>query len=250
MKLYFKNLLFSLRPSEENIKKADKIRYSCYMIPLLVPFLQELCQEQMLEKEIEAKIQDKLRALTEWKANSNGSLTCLLKEIGGCGSSLLELKCIFSESWLSDLREKAEALLERYDFVKLPDMSTHCTCFNSSNWVDCESEKIRKAACRVESDDNYIYCPDAEEIQQEELEHFQQHWFKGQPVIIRNVLNFTLGLSWEPKIILHALHERSKIKDESNLFAVKAIDCLNWSQAGMHIYRFFRGYTKGWIDNS
>lgn len=176
---------------------------------------------------------DKLRPLTEWKANSNGSLSCPSKEIGGCGDSLLELKHIFSENWLSELEEKAEALLQTYNFVKLPDMSARCSCFNPSNRVDYEREKLRKAACREESDDNYIYCPNAAEIQQEELEHFQKHWFKGQPVIIRNVLNFTLGLSWEPKVILRALRERSKIKDESDLFKVKAINCLNWSHVSV-----------------
>ncbi|XP_038975533.1 uncharacterized protein LOC103717076 isoform X1 [Phoenix dactylifera] len=337
LKLYFKNLSYNLllpfpfQPSEVNIKITDKIRYSCYMIHVLVPLLKELCREQMMEKEIEAKIQgllsseiklkqacfsasegicckncgasivdlhrscnacsyalclsccqelrdlhlpggermkslqykaigkgyvhaglsaDKPRPLTEWRANSNGSLTCPSKELGGCGSSLLDLKHIFSENRLSELEEKAEALLQTYNFVKLPDMSARCFCFNPSNRVDYEREKLRKAACREESDDNFIYCPNAEEIEQDELEHFQQHWFKGQPVIIRNVLNFTLGLSWEPEVILRALRERSKIKDESDLFEVKAINCLNWSHVGMHIYRFFRGYTKGWIEKS
>lgn len=45
------------QPSEVNIKIADKIRYSCYMVHVLVPLLKELCREQMMEKEIEAKIQ-------------------------------------------------------------------------------------------------------------------------------------------------------------------------------------------------
>ena len=37
----------------------------------------------------------------------------------------------------------------------------------------------------------------ARDDQYGELEHFQKHWVKGEPVIVRGVLELTSGPSWE-----------------------------------------------------
>jgi len=85
----------------------------------------------------------------------------------------------------------------------------------------------RKAASRDGSSDNYLYSPDSLDVlKQEELLHFQEHWSKGEPVIVRNALNNTAGLSWEPMVMWRALCENVDSAISSNMSDVKAIDCL------------------------
>lgn len=187
-------------------------------------------------------------ALKEWKANSDGSIPCPPEEIGGCGNSLLELKCMFSEEELLELEEKAIAIVGSNEFSELSHRSTHCSCFTESGHINSDSSMLRKAACREGSDDNCLYCPAARDVQNGELEHFQKHWVRGEPVIVRDVLELTSGLSWEPMVMWRALREttkskKSKVKTEQ--LAVKAIDCLDWCQVEINIHQFFKGYTEG-----
>ncbi|RZR79721.1 hypothetical protein BHM03_00005521 [Ensete ventricosum] len=80
-----------------------------------------------------------------------------------------------------------------------------------------------------------VLLPD---IQQGELDHFQKHWLKGEPVIVRDVLELTSGLSWEPMVMWRALREKKLTEKASERLTVKAIDCLDWCE-------FFTGYTEG-----
>jgi lysine-specific demethylase 3 len=87
----------------------------------------------------------------------------------------------------------------------------------------------RKSACRENSHDNHIYCPTARDVQNGSLEHFQEHWLKGQPVIVRDTLALTSGLSWEPMVMWRALREkRDKTTDER--LSVIALECLTWCE--------------------
>lgn len=187
-------------------------------------------------------------ALKEWKANSDGSIPCPPKEIGGCGSSILELKCMFPEEQLLELEQNANVIVGSNDFSELAHLSTRCSCFTRSGQINFNNNMLRKAACREDSDDSYLYCPTARDVQNGELEHFQRHWSRGEPVIVRDVLELTSGLSWEPMVMWRALREttkskKSKVKTEQ--LAVKAIDCLDWCQVEINIHQFFKGYTEG-----
>ncbi|GJM89979.1 hypothetical protein PR202_ga06213 [Eleusine coracana subsp. coracana] len=134
--------------------------------------------------------------LSRWKINSNGSIPCPPNEFGGCGSSLLELKCLFEDQFVSDLLEKASSLVKSEN---IPELGTStCSCFMESG--DMNDETSRKSACRENSNDNYIYCPAAVDVQNGDMLHFQEHWLKGQPVIVRDTLALTSGLSWEPMV--------------------------------------------------
>lgn len=64
------------------------------------------------------------------------------------------------------------------------------------------------------------------------MEHFQKHWVRGEPVIVRGVFEKTTGLSWEPMVMWRAIRERKmqKFKDEGS--TVKAIDCFDWCEVG------------------
>lgn len=156
--------------------------------------------------------------MVQWNANKDGRITCAPKEIGGCGECTLELKRILPIGWISNLETKAQDLLgisqTRQNFLKHKSSKSG-------------AEMSRTAAFREGSDDNYLYCPTARDIQgEEELLHFQMHWAKGEPIIVRNSLENAAGLSWEPMVMWRALCENVDSKISSKMSEVKAIDCL------------------------
>ncbi|KAL6959729.1 hypothetical protein U1Q18_039883 [Sarracenia purpurea var. burkii] len=168
-----------------------------------------------------------------WSAMETGDIPCPPKEMDGCGHDRLELKCMFSESWVSELKKKVEKLVESPTFADVPRISkTRCSCFKLNGEVDIGNGKLRKAASRKDADDNYLYCASASDIQQGDLEHFQRHWVMGEPVIVRNVLEFTSGLSWEPMVMWRAFREIKYTKGSSDLVDI-------------NIHQFFKGYSEG-----
>uniref|UniRef100_A0A1J3GFE1 Lysine-specific demethylase JMJ25 n=1 Tax=Noccaea caerulescens TaxID=107243 RepID=A0A1J3GFE1_NOCCA len=193
------------------------------------------------DKEEEAK-----PSSAKWQANSNGSITCAPKELGGCGGDcILELKRIIPVTRMSDLEQKAETFLASYD--KSPRVS-NCSCSSAA----METDMTRKAASRTTgtTDDNYLFCPESLNLlKKEELLHFQEHWSKGEPVIVRNALETTPGLSWEPMVMWRALCENvdsSTAASGSKMSqVVKAIDCLANCEVEIKTRDFFEGYSKG-----
>ncbi|XP_059668803.1 lysine-specific demethylase JMJ29-like [Cornus florida] len=174
-----------------------------------------------------------------------GVIPCPPKEMGGCGHDLLELKCMFPESWVSELQKKVKKIVKTYELADLNKISTQqCSCFKSNGKIDIGNGKLRKSASRKDSEDNYLYCPSASDIRQGDLEHFQRHWIRGEPVIVSNVHEFTSGLSWEPMVMWRAFREIKYTKGSSDL-AVKATDCLDCCEVEINIHQFFTGYSEG-----
>ncbi|CAL4926134.1 unnamed protein product [Urochloa decumbens] len=184
-------------------------------------------------------------SLQLWKAESDGSIPCPPKEVGGCGGSVLDLKCLFPEEMLSELEERADKIVRTEVFAKaVADGSYQCPCYDHSGNI--RPQDVRKAANRKGSSDNHLYCPIATGIKEDDLVHFQMHWTKGEPVIVSDVLELTSGLSWEPLVMWRALREKKtngNIEDEH--FAVRAVDCLDWCEVEINIHMFFVGYTQG-----
>ncbi|KAH9733706.1 transcription factor jumonji (JmjC) domain-containing protein [Citrus sinensis] len=129
----------------------------------------------------------RMRKISQWKARENGDIPCPVNKLGGCGHEYLELKCIFANGWLSELK------------------------------IDPCSKSLRKAASREGVSDNYLYCPSATDVQHESLEHFKSHWIKGEPLIITNVLDYSSGLSWEPMVMSRAVRDTSYSKGSQKL---------------------------------
>ncbi|KAM7467691.1 hypothetical protein LguiB_015253 [Lonicera macranthoides] len=189
--------------------------------------------------------QDLPNNFPEWAANIDGSIACPPKERGGCGNGFLVLGRIFEANWVDRLINGAELLTFNH---QLPDddVLQHCTLCRPTCTEEerkCNPE-VRRAALRENSPDNFLYCPDAVASGDSEFDHFQMHWRRGEPVIVRNVLAKTSGLSWEPMVMWRAFRNaRKKLKEET--FCVKAIDCFDWCQVEINIHQFFRGYLEG-----
>ncbi|CAN6483403.1 unnamed protein product [Victoria cruziana] len=188
-------------------------------------------------------------SLPNWSANDDGSIPCPPKERGGCGSTLLQLQRNFKANWVAKLLNNAEQLLRRYEFACEPDSSEGCLLcsVNDPNLRDnVELRATRRAAFREASDDNFLYCPNVMDLKDDGMEHFQKHWLRGEPVIVRDVHEKTAGLSWEPMVMWRALREtgsKKQFKEETS--SVRAIDCLDWCEVEINIHQFFKGYLEG-----
>lgn len=180
---------------------------------------------QTLGTTTETKDGSHRRSESEWKLNKDGSISCPPESMGGCGIGILKLNQVLPDNWLSDMLIKAEKLYELYKLNDMPEIPAHwCTCHN----LACDNnaqKKLREAASGDNSDD-YLYSPSVIDIQAGDLKHFQAHWLKGEPVIVKNVLDSTYGLSWEPMVMSRAIHEKSQT-------GVTVINCLNWCEVSL-----------------
>ncbi|MCD7472897.1 hypothetical protein HAX54_014314 [Datura stramonium] len=172
-----------------------------------------------------------------WVANYDGNIMCAPVEMGGCGNCVLELKHLLPKNWISTLKAKAERILIQCNFSQ---MISQPICRMD------DPELLHRAASRVGSDDNCLYSTTAKDAMEDDaLLHFRRHWTKGEPVIVRNVLEHTSGLSWEPMVMWRALCENTDSKILTSMSEVKAIDCLAGCQVEINTRKFFKGYTEG-----
>lgn len=183
------------------------------------------------------RARDQVEPVIRWVANDNGSITCAPREMGGCGSCLLELKHLLQEDWISTLEARAQKILD------------DCKTTHAISWPilqESDPKRLRRAAFREGSCDNYLYCPDSLDVmRQEELFRFRSHWARGEPVIVQNVLEQTSRLSWEPMVMWRALCEHNDSSVSTKMSEVKAIDCLAGCEVEISTRKFFKGYIEG-----
>ncbi|KAI3410562.1 uncharacterized protein J3R85_018770 [Psidium guajava] len=179
----------------------------------------------------------------EGRAETDGSIRCPSKAQGGCGSGILELRRIFDPNFIDQIIHNAHKLMLDYKSPKTK-LSQGCTlCYSTDSTLSGKLER-RRAAHREKSHDNFLYCPDALHLKDDGHKHFQTHWVKGEPVIVRNLLQKASGLSWEPMVMWRAFMGAQKVLKE-DAHVVKAIDCLDWCEVGINIFQFFKGYLEG-----
>ncbi|KAI3914690.1 hypothetical protein MKW92_021864, partial [Papaver armeniacum] len=180
-------------------------------------------------------LEDHVKLKSEWKIMGDCSIPC-----ASCGSGLLELKCILPTNWVSKLESSADKIATEFNIFDVPATATEqCSCLHPVAVAEINNYNLRRAASR-EVDDNYLYCPTAGDIQHGDLEHFQKHWCRGEPVIVRKVNELTSGLSWAPSVMCKALHDKTK-----GHLDVKAVNCMDWCEVEVKIVDFFRGYSEG-----
>ncbi|RZC76794.1 hypothetical protein C5167_000908 [Papaver somniferum] len=163
-------------------------------------------------------LEDYVKLTSEWKVTDDCGIPC-----ASCGSGILELKCILPEYWVSELEKTADEIAAKFNIFGVPESRFPVV------------------------DDNYLYCPTARDIQLGDLEHFQKHWCKGEPVIVRKVNELTPGLSWMPWVMCKALHEKidSRVAKGEGRLDAKATNCMDWCEVEVKIFDFFRGYSEG-----
>ncbi|MCD7460409.1 hypothetical protein HAX54_043504 [Datura stramonium] len=126
---------------------------------------------------------------SKWKPKENGAIPCPPKDMGGCSKGTLNLRCIFSENWISQLLLKAKEIAQK---CKLKEMNyeseLHYSCSKYKGENDTSGGKLRKAAARENSDDNYVFCPAAVDTRRANLRHFRLYLSKGEPVVVTNVI--------------------------------------------------------------
>lgn len=184
--------------------------------------LQELCDTKCLKENIKPVIR--------WGVEDDGSIKCAPVEMGGCGRCVLELRHLLPKDWIPSLEERVEKNLAKCDKINKIVVSPMFT----------EPEKLRRAAFREGSSDNFLYCPHSRDVlQEEEIFRFRSHWAKGEPVIVRNVLERTSGLSWEPMVMWRALCQHKDSFVSSKMSEVKAIDCLAGCEVSLTSFFFY-----------
>ncbi|CAN8308833.1 unnamed protein product [Cochlearia groenlandica] len=178
--------------------------------------------------------------LSNWKLNSDGSIPCLPDECGGCGTSTLELRRLCKTDWVEKLITNAEEVTLQF---RTPDVGIAHECTSCTTNVDSIR---RQAAFRKNSHDNFLYSPNAVDLREDDIAHFQSHWMRREPVIVRNVLEKTSGLSWEPMVMWRAFRDMNpKVKCKGGAKSLRALDCVDWCEVEINTNQFFDGYLKG-----
>ncbi|XP_010035268.2 lysine-specific demethylase JMJ25 isoform X1 [Eucalyptus grandis] len=177
------------------------------------------------------------------RAETDGSIRCPLKAQGGCGMGILKLRRIFDANFIEKIIDNVHKLMLNYKSPETKFSQGCISCYSTDSTLSGKLER-RQAAYRENSHDNFLYCPDALHLKDDGHKHFQTHWVKGEPVIVRNLLQKTSGLSWEPMVMWRAFMGAQKVLKE-DAHVVKAIDCLDWCEVGINIFQFFKGYLEG-----
>ncbi|CAJ1961520.1 unnamed protein product [Sphenostylis stenocarpa] len=181
--------------------------------------------------------------LTEWTScNGAAIVSCPLTKLGDCGNSHLDLNHVFPLSWIKEMEAKAEEIVCSYDFPEALDKSSSCSMCVDKDHKTCIYKQLPEAAQREDSNDNYLYYPTVLDIGSNHLEHFQKHWGRGHPVVVRDVLQSTPNLSWDPLFIFCTYLERSMTRYENNKDLLEA--CLDWFEVEINVRQYFTGSLK------
>lgn len=164
----------------------------------------------------------------DWKSNDDGSIPCPPKDYGGCGYSSLNLSRIFKKNWVAKLVKNVE------------EMVGGCRISDSSGPPQSEQNDLRlcQYSHREVIDDNYLYCPNSEDLKTDGIASFRKHWKNGEPVIVKQVFDRSSISSWDPMVIWRGIRETAdeKKKDENRI--VRAIDCLDRSEVQVFSWLF------------
>ncbi|XP_024373444.1 lysine-specific demethylase JMJ27 isoform X3 [Physcomitrium patens] len=188
------------------------------------------------------ELEPEAETLPAWVANDDGSIPCPPSARGGCGKTTLSLRTLFDQDWTAKLTSEVENAAATCDIPKQDDSVRCDVCYKSEA---NEKQDLRLCANRIHSNDNYLFCPTRQSVEDVGLTHFQKHWMRGEPVIVRDVLECTTGLSWEPLVMWRAVRETTKGKFKDDTKTVKALDCLDWREVEINIHQFFKGYEEG-----
>ncbi|XP_058084311.1 E3 ubiquitin-protein ligase JMJ24 [Magnolia sinica] len=188
----------------------------------------------------------------DWKANSDGSILCPPKESGGCGCRSLTLRRILKMNWVAKLVKNAEEMVNGCKVYDVDGFQTCSSCIGTtaSQSGGLGTSKLFQCSHREDSSDNFLYCPASQDIKLEGINHFQKHWGRGEPIVVKHVFDCASASIWDPMVIWREIRETADEKMKEDNRIVKAIDCLDWSEVDIELGQFIKGYSEGRIHEN
>ncbi|XP_031126026.1 lysine-specific demethylase JMJ25 isoform X1 [Ipomoea triloba] len=180
-------------------------------------------------------------SLCNWEPSIDGSISCPPTESGGCSGGFLHLRCLFPCNWFKELEISAQATLCHEKYEETKDASGSCSPCKEGDHKDCGVNNLLvELAQRLDTNDNFLYCPTLKDLWEEDFENFQKHWGKGHPVIVRNVLRSSSELSWDP-VFMFCTYLEKRSKCPKNKEATKAPNSLDWCEVEIARKQVFMG---------
>lgn len=182
----------------------------------------------------------------KWKADADGSIPCGPVDAGGCGSSKLVLRRILKINWLAKLLKNTE---EMVCGCKVSDQEGCgvCPCTRSATSQTSETREWKLSVCSQVNGTSkkLLYSPSADDLKHDGIDHFQKHWVKGEPVIIKHAFDPSFASKWDPVSVWKGIQEMEdgRMKEEDIL--VKAVDFLKQSEVDVELSQFVKGYREG-----
>ncbi|CAM0958619.1 unnamed protein product [Alopecurus aequalis] len=252
---------------ELDVPRDDKIKFARRTVHYLLPWVKTLHNEQMREKNQQANIDGiaegevqvyRVERTTDERHYCDNCRTCIVdlhRSCKNCGYDLCLSCCHELRQGTITIRGSASDMVhtKHKKWVAKTNGSIPCPpkayagcgrfvlelrCFfeqKISDLVEKASSVVNETT--LEAGGSKCSCFT-------ESEHFQEHWLNGHPVIVRDVLKLTSGLSWEPTVMARALRD-IKHKDKKGRLSVEAIECLTGHKVDINISKFFDGYYHG-----
>ncbi|KAF8096974.1 hypothetical protein N665_0298s0039 [Sinapis alba] len=166
---------------------------------------------------------------------------CKVKEVKGCRNNL-SLRSLYSLELTSKLEISAEEIVSCYEVPEILDRYLGCPfCLGREkqfgNSIDSHLKEASKRCDDVTG--NFLYYPTVMDFQQNNLEHFQTHWSKGHPVIVRSVLKGGSSLNWDP-VAMFCNYLRNSNRKTGN-----TTDCMDWFEVEIGVKQVFLGSLRG-----
>ncbi|XP_019175188.1 PREDICTED: lysine-specific demethylase JMJ25 isoform X2 [Ipomoea nil] len=172
----------------------------------------------------------------------DGSISCPPKESGGCSGGFLHLRCLFPCNWFKELEISARATLcHNKKYEETEDASGSCSPCKEGDRKACGVNNLLvELAQRLDTNDNFLYCPALKDLWEEDFENFQKHWGKGHPVIVKNVLRSSSELSWDP-VFMFCTYLEKRSKCPKNKEPTKTPNSLDWCEVEIARKQVFMG---------
>ncbi|CAH8392794.1 unnamed protein product [Eruca vesicaria subsp. sativa] len=162
-------------------------------------------------------------------------IDCKREEVKECSNDL-SLRSLFSLELARKLETSAEEIISCYELPETLDKYLACPFCLGKEKPSSLKEASRR---REDTSTNFLYYPTVIDLQQNNLEHFQTHWSKGHPVIVRSGLKKGSNLNWDPIGMFCSYLKKSNSKTGDTT------DCMDWFEVDIGVKQVFLGSFNG-----
>lgn len=168
------------------------------------------------------------KLIRNWSICKDGRICCPPKHFGGCdGNISLDLRCLYPFGWDKELEASVTDIVSRYDS---PDASEFGSCCSICRKTAHQGNGVKlslETARRDNSNENFLYYPNVQDLHVERLGHFQNHWGKGHPVIVQSVIEVAADMKWDPVTMFCSYLGKSHA-DKADSVATMTTNYLDW----------------------